>query len=388
MLALALALKLRSHEVVVCAAENYRSWSEEHGLSFRPCGEDFSSLFQGNRDFLDQGTSLLKTFARQVPQQFSVLEEACSDADVLAGAMLQFAGPSIAEIFRIPYFYAIYSPVLLKSNQHCTVGIPWQQAPRWFNTLIWSVHIHMWNLLFKKKVNQERAVRSLNPVDDVYKYFVYSGHQLLAYPPELSPFVPKEGVQFTSTGYWFLDEDEKLNEDLEDFLNDGPPPVYMGFGSMKPSNPERVTHILAGAATAAGQRGLINSGRTGLGPNSLSANCRLVPFVPHSSLFPRVKMAVHHGGAGTTASGLRAGIPQIIVPHLADQFYWGHRVSTLGLGPRPILWFRLSISRLTRAIRQVLESDKFQESSSRIAKQLAKGNGVEVAVKAIENAAS
>lgn len=245
----------------------------------------------------------------------------------------------------------------------------------------------MWNLLFKKKVNQERALRGLDPIDNVYKYFVYSGHQLLAYPAELSPFVPKEGVQFTSTAYWFLDEDEKLNKDLEDFLNNGPPPVYLGFGSMKASNPERVTHILAEAATAAGQRALINSGWTGPGPNSLSANCKLVSFAPHSSLFPRVKMAVHHGGAGTTASGLRAGIPQIIVPHLADQFYWGHRVSTLGLGPRPILWFRLSISRLTRAIQQVLENESFQQNSRRIAKQLTKRNGVEVAVKAIENAA-
>lgn len=130
MLALALALKARAHDVMVCAPENYRSWSEEHGLSFRPCGADFSSLFQGNRDFLDQGTSLLKALARQVPQQFRVLEEVCSDADVLVGAMLQFAAPSIAHIFRIPYFYAVYSPVLLKSNEHCTVGVPWQQAPR------------------------------------------------------------------------------------------------------------------------------------------------------------------------------------------------------------------------------------------------------------------
>ncbi|MCP4593378.1 MAG: glycosyltransferase family 1 protein, partial [bacterium] len=146
------------------------------------------------------------------------------------------------------------------------------------------------------------------------------------------------GEQAHVTGYWFLDHvsDWQPPADLVRFLESGPPPVYVGFGSMMSRRAEQTTRITLDALKQSGQRGLIATGWGALSQSDLPDEVFLIESVPHDWLFPRTAAVVHHGGAGTTGAGLRAGVPGIVVPFGGDQPFWARRVEALGVGPAPI----------------------------------------------------
>ena len=116
-------------------------------------------------------------------------------------------------------------------------------------------------------------------------------------------------------------------------------------------NPEQLASLILEALAKSGQRGLLLTGWGGLRTESVPDNVFVVDAAPHSWLFPRMAAVVHHGGAGTTAEGLRAGVPAVIVPFVFDQPFWGARVKALGLGPEPIPQKKLTADRLAHAIR-------------------------------------
>jgi sterol 3beta-glucosyltransferase len=138
--------------------------------------------------------------------------------------------------------------------------------------------------------------------------------------------------------------------ELTAFLEAGDPPVYIGFGSMAGRRPQELASLAIEALAHSGQRGLLLTGWGGLRPESVPANVLVVPSAPHSWLFPRMAAVVHHGGAGTTAEGLRAGVPTVVVPFVLDQPFWGARIKALGLGPQPIPRKSLTAERLADAI--------------------------------------
>jgi UDP:flavonoid glycosyltransferase YjiC (YdhE family) len=155
------------------------------------------------------------------------------------------------------------------------------------------------------------------------------------------------------TGYWFLDPPPEWRPpaDLVDFLQAGPPLVYVGFGSMSHGDPRTATRLVVQALQLAGQRGILVSGWGGLTQADLPASVYIAESIPHSWLFPQMAAVVHHGGAGTTAAGLRAGKPTITVPFISlDQNFWGWRVADLGAGLPPIPSKRLTAEKLAQSI--------------------------------------
>jgi UDP:flavonoid glycosyltransferase YjiC (YdhE family) len=189
------------------------------------------------------------------------------------------------------------------------------------------------------------------------------------------------------TGYWLLDQsaDWQPPAQLAEFLEAGPPPVSIGFGSMPMVDQERLTTIAVEALRQTGQRGLLLAGWGGLGRGDLPDDVLRVDDVPHDWLFPRVAAAVHHGGAGTTAASLSAGVPTVTVPFITDQTYWGTRVAELGVGPPPIRPEHLTTARLTAAIRQVTTDQAMRERAANLGKQLKQEDGVACAVEIIEH---
>ena len=161
---------------------------------------------------------------------------------------------------------------------------------------------------------------------------------LYGYSPAVIPPPADWGADIHVTGYWFLDPAEDWTPDaaLTDFLAAGPPPVYVGFGSMSSRNPEATANLILDALARTGQRGIIHAGWGGLQRTDLPASVMMVDGVPFAWLFPRVAAVVHHGGAGTTSAGLRAGVPSVVVPFFGDQPFWAQRVADLGVGPAPI----------------------------------------------------
>jgi len=170
---------------------------------------------------------------------------------------------------------------------------------------------------------------------------------------------------------------------LVDFLQSGPPPVYVGFGSMSNRNPEEVTEIVLKALERCKQRGILLTGWGGLVKTDLPEHVYPIGSIPFDWLFPQMTAVVHHGGAGTTASGLRAGIPTIIVPFFADQPFWGERVFRLGAGPKPIPRRQLTVERLAKAINTILGDPGMRKRAETIGERIRAEDGLAAAVDAI-----
>jgi sterol 3beta-glucosyltransferase len=191
----------------------------------------------------------------------------------------------------------------------------------------------------------------------------------------------------SNTGYWFLDEENgwEASSELLDFLRKGPPPVYVGFGSIgDPGLALQTTALVIEALRICGQRGILATGWHGMSQmDNTPEDISILESAPHSWLFPRMAAVVHHGGAGTTAAGLRAGVPQVIIPSGNDQFAWGRRMFELGVGSEPIPRKKLSAAILSEAIRYVLTTEVV-DASSKLGLMIQAENGADAAARIIE----
>jgi UDP:flavonoid glycosyltransferase YjiC (YdhE family) len=188
------------------------------------------------------------------------------------------------------------------------------------------------------------------------------------------------------TGYWFLEPAESWepSPSLVAFLESGPAPVYIGFGSMVHQDPDETAQMVITALDRSGQRGIIGSGWSDLQEDDLPDSVHVVGSLPHAWLFPRMAAVVHHGGVGTTAAGLRAGVPSILTPFFGDQPYWAHRVFELGVGPKPIPRRRLDAENLARAIRIAVSSEEMRKKAAALGARIRREDGVSEAVRVLE----
>ncbi|KAF4169706.1 hypothetical protein CNMCM6936_006865 [Aspergillus lentulus] len=170
-------------------------------------------------------------------------------------------------------------------------------------------------------------------------------------------------------------------DDLVKFLQDGPPPIYVGFGSIVVDNPTKLTKIVFEAIVKTGQRALVNKGwgNIGAGEAEIPENVFMVGSCPHDWLFKHVSCVVHHGGAGTTAAGLALGRPTIIIPFFGDQPFWGSIVYRAGAGPAPIPYKQLNAEKLADAINKAL-GPEMQEKAGEIGAKMRQENGVKCAM--------
>jgi len=171
-------------------------------------------------------------------------------------------------------------------------------------------------------------------------------------------------------------------------LQDGPPPVYVGFGSMAGTQPERLAGVAIGALQKAGQRGILATGWGGLKPGDLPHTIFKLESAPHDWLLPQMAAVVHHGGSGTTAAGLRAGKPGLICPFLGDQPFWGERVYRLGAGPKPIKQKKLTVETMATAVSQMVNTPAMQQRAAAIGARLRAEDGITNAIHFVEKIAA
>lgn len=172
---------------------------------------------------------------------------------------------------------------------------------------------------------------------------------------------------------------------LVDFLEAGPPPVSVGFGSMNNVDPEEITTRVLDALRRSGQRGVLLTGWGGIGSADLPDEVFKTDEVPHDWLFGQVRAAVHHGGAGTTAASLRAGLPTVVVPFFPDQAFWGWRVSTTGVGPEPIPRKKLTPERLAAAILRAATDVDMEKRARLLGEKIRAEDGVAQAIEAFHH---
>jgi UDP:flavonoid glycosyltransferase YjiC (YdhE family) len=209
---------------------------------------------------------------------------------------------------------------------------------------------------------------------------------LYGYSPSVIP-KPSDWDDHTHvTGYWFLDPDDDWTPPaaLAEFLQAGPPPVYVGFGSMSSRKPEQTADLILRAIAQAKQRAIMLSGWGGLHKEDLPDTVLMVDSVPFSWLFPRVAAVVHHGGAGTTSAGLRAGVPTVVIPFFGDQPFWGQRVAELGVGPAPIPRRRLTAERLAQAMLRAVTDPAMRQHAANLGARIRAEDGIAGAVAVVQ----
>ena len=208
---------------------------------------------------------------------------------------------------------------------------------------------------------------------------------LIAASPSVSNPLPDLPSEHKFTGAWFLEEpDYKVPSVLQEFLDQGPPPIIISFGSMGGSGNVETTNILVEAVQRTGQRAIIQAGWGNLGLESPPENICFVGYVPHNFLFRQGCCVIHHGGAGTTAAACRAGVPSIIIPHLADQPYWGYTLRKIGVAPKPLHRQDMTPKRLAQRINQVISSRSMAEKANALMEKIEVEDGLTTAVGLIE----
>ena len=187
------------------------------------------------------------------------------------------------------------------------------------------------------------------------------------------------------TGYWFLDSDEAWEPPakLAAFLAAGEAPVYVGFGSMAARDARHTTNLILEAIRKAKARVVLATGRGGLSDLELQRipeNIHILENAPHDWLFPQCSAVVHHGGAGTTAAGLRVGKPTVICPFFGDQPFWGKQIHNLGVGPKPIPQKQLSANSLTQAIQETMSNPEMRKNARFICEKIRAEDGIAQAI--------
>jgi sterol 3beta-glucosyltransferase len=316
--------------------------------------------------------------------------EASREAEALIslGVLAPFA-QSIAEKLGISLINLEPTP-LLPMGDFPAPGWPSQRNfGRLYNRLTGHAMLEVIWQWYRPFVNEFRRRLGLKPLRTGGFYRILSSTPLLgAYSAHVIPRPADWPAGAQITGYWFPEAESAWQPPpaLEAFLADGDPPVYVGFGSMAGSNPEQTARLMLDALADSGQRGVLLTGWGGMRALSVTENVCVIASAPHAWLFPRMTAVVHHGGAGTTAEGLRAGVPAVIIPFIVDQRFWGARVVALGAGPAPIPHKKLTVKKLSGAIRAAVTDAKMKQSAARLGEAIRSEDGVGKAVSIVQQA--
>jgi vancomycin aglycone glucosyltransferase len=330
--ALAVRLRALGAEALVCAPPDCADRLAELGVSLVPAGEPVRALVHGATP--PSPADVPRLTAELIATWFDTVAAAAEGCDALvaSGVIPAAVGArSVAEKLGIHCVHVSYCPIFLPSPHHRPHPLPGRRLPPEVtdNRVLWELDAEGYNEVFGPALNTQRVANGLPPVHNVRDYLL-GGHPWLAADPVLAPWPEPANPGVVQTGAWILPDERPLPVGLEAFLDAGPPPVYVGFGSMRA--PQDIARVAIEAIRAQGRRALVACGWAGLAPIDDRDDCFAVGEVNQQALFGRVAAVVHHGGAGTTTTATRAGAPQVVVPQWADQPYWASRVAGLGIG--------------------------------------------------------
>jgi sterol 3beta-glucosyltransferase len=395
--ALAAGLSAAGHQVTLATHEPFRSFVEAHDVGFEPLPGDPRAVLETPeaRELLASGRSIVRfagRFLRVLKPWFHDLTEATGplvdSADFVVYSPLAFTGWHQAQAKGVGTALAALQP-FARTRAFSTVS---NGGADHGGPLNLASHIATEQLFWqplRREVNRWRTKElglDPQPLSGPFRELrARREPQLCGFSPTLVPPPADWPAEVTVTGAWFLHQEPVADADLEDFLAAGPPPIYAGFGSMVDEDAGSVSDLVVRAARLAGARLVLGSGWAGLG--YVGDDIMVVGDTPHHHLFPRTAAVIHHGGAGTTHTAARAGIPQIVVPFFADQPFWARRVAETGIGPTGIPRRRLTVERLVVAIGEAIQ-ESTAARAGRIGELIRAEDGVGKAVTIIERLAA
>jgi UDP:flavonoid glycosyltransferase YjiC (YdhE family) len=397
--ALARGLHEAGHSVCLATHEIYEPFIRTFGVDFLPVagnpravleGEDGRTIFD-NWNLLKAVKNLQDAFVSMMENAYHDLWRACEGAQVVLHSPLTLGAYHICQHLGIP---------------SCGLYVqPWTRTRAFVNPNVAALPLHLgggynlfthlfleqlyWQALFGPVINRWRTQRLKLPRIGFPGGFTRMYRErhpaIYGFSPQVLPKPADWGKWVHVTGYWFLDRPAGWEPPAEllHFLESGPPPVYVGFGSMLIPKAERTTEVILQALELSNQRAILHSGWAGLGKKDLPDRVLRVDYVPHEWLFPRVAAVVHHGGAGTTAAAFRAGVPAIAIPVIFDQYFWARRITELRAGPAFIPNGKLTAQRLAAAITAAVSDQEVRARAAAIGQAIRAEDGIKTAVEVI-----
>ncbi len=397
--ALGCGLQQAGYRVRLAAPQEFAAFVQAHGVEFWPLRGDVQQAMASDtgRQFLETGganpiRAMRAMRALITPVALQMAEDAaaaCHDAGaILCLGVLAAFGATIAQVRELPLLLLEPTP-LLPTRAFPAPGWPIQRnLGGWLNRFSGAAMLRALWYWYAPGVNAFRARWGLPGASAAsFAHTLRTTPLIAAYSPTLIPPPQDWPEQAHITGYLFLEERTAWQPppDLLAFLEAGAPPVSIGFGSMAGREPAQLARLAIEALAASGQRGLLLTGWGGLHAEATPDTVYVLESAPHSWLFPRMAAVVHHGGAGTTAEGLRAGTPAVIVPFAFDQFFWGARIQALGVGPAPVPRKQLTADRLARAIHKAVTDPGIRQRADACGQAIRMEDGVGRAVAVVNH---
>ncbi|MFZ0548815.1 MAG: glycosyltransferase [Candidatus Promineifilaceae bacterium] len=397
-LALASGLMAAGHQVRLAANSNFAPLAEAYDLDFAPIDVDSFAFVQKRETqaWLNSAT-LLQLFFNSLKVVNLTGEQLLKDA----WQACQGTEAIIYHTFTLPTAYLMGQQLQVPCLPASLYPLPTRAHP----CLPLNLRINlggMFNLLSHKileelnwlanrsgaKVFWSDQKKQIPWTDPYYQKKQTERLILCGYSEILVPLPPDLPDYAKVTGYWLLDAPPGWQppQDVVDFLESGPPPVFVGFASMgDPLKAQETTKLVIEALEKVGQRGILVSGWSGLGTDfPLPDTVCAIESIPYAWLMSRVSVVVHHAGAGSTGYGLSAGVPNVVIPHFSDNHFWSQKVLALGVSPPPIPRKQLTADKLAEALKEALENNTMKQMAAIVGQKIKAENGVRQAVAEIE----
>jgi len=382
-IALTQGLERAGHTVTLASHPIMQTLVESFDLTFAPIGPDIDlaqevaairlrsrkpvvGLVRGMRFGLDM-----------VERSHADILAQCRKADLIVVSAQSAAGRNEADLLNLPYLSVTLMPW----------AIPWDDPERpLFKRVAYSAIEGLVSMITTRPLNRIRKRQGLPPVGK--EGFTSTRLNLVPVSPAVFAPNPHWEKHHRIVGYWFVEEPSGWDPsaDLQAFLEDGEPPLVVSLGAMSLGDVDALesADLFVKAIQQARVRAVVLGWDLGMKQLTLPSSIYAAGSLPHSWLLPRSTGVVHHGGFGTTSAGLRAGVPALAIPHIADQFYWGQRVHELGVGLPPISRPKLNTARLAAALQELAGNDRLRATADSLGEQIRTENGVDNAVKIIE----
>ncbi|MDP2341970.1 MAG: glycosyltransferase [Deltaproteobacteria bacterium] len=383
LLGLGHALRGRGHEVTLAAGDNYAAVAAGAGLKFQSTGSSVQTMVEQGGEDLFKPAKFLAVLRELAPEQLDRTAAAAAGADVVIGSPACFVGPSVAAIVGARYCWATYAPGTFATATAPFLVFGFSARRRWVNRLSHKVSDVVLGRALMGILNPLLVARGQPAVHDLARHFSEKATALYAVDEAFGPAPADWTLASHQTGFWYYDDGAPFPAALEDFLNAGEPPVYVGFGSMPVRDPAARTRTIVEAAVKSGRRTLISAGWGKLGDGELPSSILRIGGVSHARLFPRCAAIVHHCGAGTTSAASRSGVPQVPVPHAYDQPQWAESLVQLGVA-KTIVKHKFNADELAAAIKAVVVDDVVKAKAQALGEKLRVTNGTSRAAMIIE----
>ncbi|MBA3816606.1 MAG: glycosyltransferase family 1 protein [Parachlamydiaceae bacterium] len=388
--ALGVGLKAEAHEVWIASHKKACSLCEKYNLNFKLVDGDLTELINSENtqkelkgNILSKILKIMCAFKKILKIQLPMSLDAAAGADVLIYSPAAFAGPHIAEYLRIPSFLMHLQPEI-RTKFHPSHLFPNQKSLKGINFLLGHFLSEQlfWQPI-RRYVNKWRkeilGIKKMHFLGPKYDPLSKNTHTLVAFSHHLIPRPIDWGPHIHMTNFCLLNESENWSppQELEKFLRSQETIVYLGFGSLTEAchidTVREIIDVLAKKNFGA----IVQANLPGLKDIALPPTIFPLIYAPHDWLFPRVKAVIHHGGVGTTAAGLYAGKPTLIMPFVWDQFNWGKMVEDLGVGPKYLSINKFNKEKFSYNLEKLVSDPLYQHNALKIMNKLnTEDNGI------------